>query len=136
MKTESKMSKARVLFAEIHARGYNLNGKTQRAVFIERAIEEQGLSKHCASTYYQNISNHVNKGMGLYHYNKPTKKVSKKDVKQAEAQVLLMLPLLDKQRWMAVDENGVEVNNFATRAKAQDFAKVNGYKCVDRNKAA
>lgn len=132
--TTSKMSVARELFATVHAKGYDLKGRAQRANFIELAMQH-GMSKNCASTYFQNISNQVNKGMKLYHYNKP-KKVTKAVVKAAESQVLLMLPHLAKQRWMAVDQNGQEVNNFASRTQAQDFAKVNGYKWADRNKAA
>lgn len=135
-KQTSKMQQAIVLFNEINTRGYQLNGKTQRAVFIERAMQEVGLSKNGAATYFQNISNKVNKGMKLYHYNKPAKKVTKSTVKAAEEQVLLALPLLEKHRWMAIDENGVEVNSFTVRSKAQEFAKVNGYKWADRQKTA
>lgn len=134
----SKMQLARAIYDEIFSRGYQLNGKTQRAVFIQRAIDEVGMTKNGASTYYQNISNKVNKGMKLYAYNKPTKKktVTSDVVKAAEKQVLLMLPLLEKQRWMVVDDNGQEVNNFKSRSEAQQFAKVNEMKWLDRNKAA
>lgn len=140
----SKMAQARVIYNEIHAQGYNLGGKTQRAVFLARAQAEivdpktgvVACSKNCAGTYYQNISDHVNKGKGLYHRNKPAKKVTKQSVADAEASVLLALPHLDKDRWMVVNENGVEVNNFKSRTQAQDFAKVNGFKWADRNKAA
>lgn len=134
----SKMQLARAIYDEIFSRGYQLNGKTQRAVFIQRAIDEVGMTKNGASTYYQNISNKVNKGMKLYAYNKPAKKktVTSDVVKAAEKQVLLMLPLLEKQRWMVVDDNGQEVNNFKSRSEAQQFAKVNEMKWLDRNKAA
>lgn len=134
--TTSKMQLAIALFNEIHARGYKLEGRTQRAVFIDRAINEIEMTKNGASTYYQNISNKVNKGMSLYKYNKPAKKVNKKTVKAAEAQVLALLPKLNEHRWYVVNENGVEVNCFEVRAKAQAFAKVNGFKWQDRNKAA
>lgn len=136
-KPVSKMSQARVIFDQVFTRGYNLNGKTQRSVFIERCINEIGMTKNGASTYYQNISNQVNKGMKLYAYNKPSskKKVTKQEVVQAE-QKLLALPLLSKERWMVVDEKGQEVNCFSSRTKAQTFAKDNGMKWLDRNKVA
>lgn len=136
-KPVSKMSQARVIFDQVFTRGYNLNGKTQRSVFIERCMNEIGMTKNGASTYYQNISNQVNKGMKLYAYNKPStkKKVTKQEVVQAE-QKLLALPLLSKERWMVVDEKGQEVNCFSSRTKAQTFAKDNGMKWLDRNKVA
>lgn len=136
-KPASKMSQARVIFDQVFTRGYNLNGKTQRSVFIERCMNEIGMTKNGASTYYQNISNQVNKGMKLYAYNKPStkKKVTKQEVVQAE-QKLLALPLLSKERWMVVDEKGQEVNCFSSRTKAQTFAKDNGMKWLDRNKVA
>lgn len=139
----SKMDQARVIYNEIHTQGYNLNGKTQRATFIARAqaeiTDKNGVvacSKHCAGTYYQNLSDHINKGKGLYHRNKPSKKPSKKSVADAEAAVLLSLPHLAKERWMVVNEIGEEVNNFKSRSEAQAAAKVNGFKWADRNKAA
>lgn len=139
----SKMDQARVIYNEIHTQGYNLNGKTQRATFIARAqaeiTDKNGVvacSKHCAGTYYQNLSDHINKGKGLYHRNKPTKKATKKSVADAEAAVLLSLPYLAKERWMVVNETGDEVNNFKSRSEAQAAAKVNGFKWVDRNKKA
>lgn len=136
-KPVSKMSQARVIFDQVFTRGYDLNGKTQRSVFIERCMNEIGMTKNGASTYYQNISNQVNKGMKLYAYNKPStkKKVTKQEVVQAE-QKLLALPLLSKERWMVVDEKGQEVNCFSSRTKAQTFAKDNGMKWLDRNKVA
>lgn len=139
----SKMAQARVIYNEIHTPGYKLDGQTQRAAFIARAQAEikgkdgvVNCSKHCAGTYYQNISDHVNKGKSLYHRNKPAKKPTKKSVAAAEAQVLLSLPHLAKERWMVLDENGVEVNNFKSRSEAQNAAKVNGGKWADRSKAA
>ena len=136
VKAVSKMQLAKAIYSQIFTRGYQLNGKSQRAVFIERCIAEVGMTKHGASTYYQNISNQVNKGMKLYAYNKPAKKTTKKEVAAAEQAALLMLPHLEKQRWMVVDENGVEVNCFKSRQQAQEFAKVNEMKWLDRNKVA
>ena len=139
-KQVSKMQLARVIFTEVFTRGYNLEGKTQRAVFIERCMNEIGLTKNGASTYYQNISNQVNKGMKLYHYNKSSskskKKVTKAEITQAEQALMLALPLLNKERWMVLDNQGNEVHCFSSRAKAQEFAKVNDMKWADRNKAA
>lgn len=144
---KSKMSQAISLFEQIHAPGYDLKGKTQRATFIQRAQAEiidpktgvVSCSKHCASTYFQNISNMINKGKALYSYNKykpKSKAPTKAEVKAAEQQVLLMLPHLAKERWAVVDEDGQEVNNFKTRGEAQAFAKDHGLKWADRNKAA
>lgn len=139
-KAPSKMQLARKIYDQIFTRGYNLNGKTQRSVFIERCIDEIGMTKNGASTYYQNISNQVNKGMKLYAYNKSTskskKKVTKAEVVQAEQRILLALPHLNQERWMVVNDGGQEVHCFASRNKAQEFAKVNGLKWKDRNKVA
>lgn len=143
---KSKMSQAIVLFGEIHTQGYPLNGDTQRAVFIKRAMAEivdpktgqVNCSKHCAATYFQNISNHVNKGQPLYKYNKykaKGTKATKADVAEAEAQVLLALPHLAKERWMVLD-GATEVNNFKSREEAKTYAKDHGLKWADRNKAA
>lgn len=136
VKAPSKMSRAIALYDEIHAPGYKLDGKTQRAVFIERSQKECDLTKNGAGTYYQNISDHKNHGKGLYHRNKPAKKATKAQVKTAEAAVLLALPHLVAHRWMVVNGEGVEVNNFKSRSEAQNFAKVNDLKWADRNKAA
>ena len=128
---KSKMDVARELFKAVNTRGYDLQGKTQRGAFIVLA-EQAGLSKHCAGTYYQNLSNQA-RGGKLYGYNKPAKKPTKDDVKAAEAQVMTDL---GKHRWMIVDQDGKEVNSFESRAKAQEAAKeVNG-KWMDRTKAA
>lgn len=132
----NKMSLAKVLFAEIFTPGYQLNGKTQRAEFIARGMAEHAFTKHGAGTYFQNLTN-LAKGLPLYKYNKtkPKAKTTKADVVAMEAQ-LLLLTHQAAERWMAVNEEGQEVNNFKTRSEAQDFAKVNGLKVKDRNKAA
>lgn len=141
---KSKMAQARVIFEQIFSKGYDLKGKTQRSVFIERCgleivdpkTGQIHCSKHCAGTYYQNLSNAIHKGQQLYKYNKTTpKKPTKADVKAAEAQVLLLLPHIAKERWMVLDGE-VEVNNFKSREEAKTFAKDNGLKWADRNKAA
>lgn len=139
-----KMAQARVIFNEVNAQGYNLEGKTQRGAFLARAQAEirdpktgvVACSKACAGTYYQNISDHVNKGKGLYHRNKPAKKATKKLVAKAEAEVLLSLPFIARERWMVLSVDGVEVADFKSRTEAQAAAKVNGGKWADRNKKA
>lgn len=137
VKAPSKMSRAIKLYEEIHTPGYKLDGKTQRAVFIERSQKECDLTKNGAGTYYQNISDNKNHGKGLYHRNKPAKKKpTKADVKSAEASVLLALPHLEAHRWMAINDQGVEVHNFKTRGEAQNYAKDHGFKWADRTKAA
>ena len=60
MKT-SKMTKAKAIFNMVNS----------RKEFIEQAAVE-GLSKHCAATYYQNLKNEA-KGESLYKYNKTAK---------------------------------------------------------------
>lgn len=133
VKTTSKMAQARVIFNEIFTRGYKLpQGKTQRAHFIARAIAEIPMSQHGAATYYQNLSNAA-KGESTYKYNKPSKKTKKAVAKVEE--VVLALTHQATERWMAVNEAGYEVNSFPTRAKAQEFAKVNGLKWKDRQAA-
>lgn len=136
----TKMAQARVIYNEIHTPGYDLDGKTQRATFIARAQLEIkdpktghiACSKFCAGTYYQNISDHVNKGTTLYHRNKP----SKKTVKAAEEQVLQQLEQAVQERWMVVNADGVEISSHKSRSEAQAAAKDNGGKWQDRNKIA
>lgn len=134
----TKMSLGKILFDQIFTKGYDLKGKTQRAEFIERGMKEHGFTKHGAGTYFQNLSN-LAKGEPLYKYNKSKPKAkpttTKSDVAAMEGQ-LLALTHQASERWMAVNEEGVEINNFKTRTEAQNFAKVNGLKVKDRTKAA
>ena len=134
----SKMTLARTIFQEIFAKGYKLpEGKTQRAHFIVRAVEEIPMSQHGAATYYQNLSNEAN-GQKTYKYNKPTKKATSKVTKEVVAkmeEVVLALTHQVTERWMCVNQSGYEVNSFKTRTQAQSFAKDNGLKWKDRNAA-
>lgn len=132
----TKVDLARNLYKEIFTRGYDLKGKTQRATFMERADKELGLSKHCAGTYYQNLTNEAN-GKPLYKYNKPAKKkaATKAEVKEMTEQ-LLALTHQASERWFVTNAEGVEVHNFKTRGEAQKFAKDNGLEWKDRTKAA
>lgn len=148
-KAPSKMDICKELYAEVFAKGYDLGGKSQRAVFIARAIAEKGMTKNGANTYYQNISN-AQRGKGLYKYNKYVGKagskpaeakapvagkaeeagldlpgtgapvVSKADIKNAEEQATKTATDLTL-RWQLL--NGEEVvNSFATRNEAKKAA--------------
>ena len=124
MKTENKVNKvaiARQVFAVVSAPDYDLGEvKSVRQAFISQAMAEAGLTKHGASTYYQNFSNEA-RGKGLYKYNKVAKKAV--EVKAAE-----------QHRWMVLGENNNEIASFESRAKAQAEAKATGMKWADRNK--
>ena len=67
----SKMDQAKVIYDEVYGnKDYDLQGKSQRAVFIERAMDEAGLTDAGARSYLQNLRNvHVH-GKSLYEYNK------------------------------------------------------------------
>ncbi len=106
MKT-SKMNKAKAIFNQV----------ATRKEFMEQALE-QGLSKHCANTYYQNLKNEA-KGESLYKYNK--------NVVKAEVEYI------PTHRWLVVKE-GKAVACFPSRQKAQDHAKLNGLKWKDASK--
>lgn len=136
IKKVTKMSLAKVLFAQIFTPGYDLKGKTQRAEFIERGMKEHEFTKHGAGTYFQNLTN-LAAGKPLYMYNKtkPKAKTTKADVAAMEAQLLLTHQVAE-DRWMTVNAEGQHVSSFKTRSEAQEFAKVNGLKVADRNKAA
>lgn len=149
-KAPSKMDICKELYDEVFAQGYDLGGKSQRAVFIARAIAEKGMSKNGANTYYQNISN-LKRGKGLYKYNKYVGKagsksaeakaagatteakggeagldlpggttVSKADVANAEALAGKVTNDLTK-RWQVLDDDEV-VNSFDTRNAAKKAA--------------
>lgn len=127
----SKVAASRVIFKEIFERGYQLNGRSQRAVFIERSMAELSVSRYCAATYFQNLSNEA-AGKPLYKYNKARPR--RKAVVEASTS-LLLLTHQARGRWMVVSKD-VEVHNFKTRGEAQKFAKDNGLEWKDRNKAA
>lgn len=132
IKKVTKMSLAKALFKEIFTPGYDLKGKTQRGEFIARGMAEHGFTKHGAGTYFQNLTNEAS-GKPLYMYNKTKPKAAK--VQELEDQLLATTEAA-AERWMAVNEEGVEVNSFKTRTEAQTFAKGNGLKVKDRTKAA
>ncbi len=105
MKT-SKMTKAKAIFAKA----------TSRKEFIEQAAVE-GLSKHCAATYYQNLKNEA-KGESLYKYNKNVVKA------------VVNVEYTPVNRWIVCND-GKAVNCFKSRQLARDFAKLNDFKVID-----
>ena len=102
------MNKAKAIFAKA----------TSRKEFIEQAAVE-GLSKHCAATYYQNLKNEA-KGESLYKYNK--------NVVSAKAAVNVEYTPVN--RWIVCND-GKAVNCFKSRQLAREFAKLNGFKVTD-----
>lgn len=131
MKTENKVNKvaiARQVFAAVSAPDYDLGEvKSVRQAFISQAMSAADLTKHGASTYWQNLSNEA-RGKGLYKYNKVAKKA-------VEVEVQVEVQATEQHRWMVVGENNKEIASFESRAKAQAEAKATGMKWADRNKA-
>ena len=99
------MTKAKAIFNMVNS----------RKEFIEQAAVE-GMSKHCAATYYQNLKNEA-KGESLYKYNK----TAKSNVETVYTPV---------NRWI-VAKDGKATNCFKSRQLAREFAKLNGLKVVD-----
>ncbi len=154
-KPVSKMEHAKKLYAEIFTPGYKLKEGTtsQRAEFIRRAIDEFGMTKAGAGTYYQNLSN-KDRGQPLYKYNSK-KAGTKAEVKEGEANATTVTgqanAALDQKpsndrtddegtigqyRWTCKNEAGEEVASFPTRSKAQEFAKAGGLIQGDRKEEA
>ena len=160
---QSKMQLAQAIYDEVYGEGYDLDGKSPRAAFIERAKDEVGLTANGASTYHQNIRNAKVNGIGLYEYNKyhgkpkseskpKESKVeeTKEDVKTEEVvEDQVQEPQVEETeqveetkaeteeksyRWYTVDENGDFVKSFESRAKAQAYAKEIGGKWRDATK--
>lgn len=145
-KAPSKMQRCETLYEEVFAPGYDLGGKSQRAVFIARAIAEVGMSQAGANTYYQNLSN-ASRGKGKYKYNKyqskagskadsagkteakgseggvdlPGSNVTKGAIAAAEKQAVKTTADLTK-RWQVKDGEGNVVNSFDTRSAAKSAA--------------
>lgn len=144
-KAPSKMAKCEALYNEVFKPGYDLGGKSQRAVFIKRAMEELEMTKNGANTYYQNLSNAA-RGKGKYKYNKYVGKagskseakgqaepkgedgldlpggatIGKSDVELAEAAALKTAADLSK-RWQVLDDDKV-VASYDTRNAAKKAA--------------
>ena len=132
-KAPSKMKLAADLFKRVFTAGFDLDGKSQRARFIDLAQSEIGLTKAGANTYFQNLSNEA-RGQKRYKYN-TTKKAgegetaattekapSKAAVKQAEAKATATAVDLSK-RWQILNKKGTLVNSFSTKAKAEAYAE-------------
>lgn len=159
-KLPSKMERCKALYDEVFAPGYDLEGKSQRAVFIKRAIEELGMSKNGANTYYQNISN-AKRGQPLYKYNRyegkgsrtegeegkkpeakedtglglpPVAAPTKSQVKAAESTAMGSARDLS-QRWQLKNPEGVVVNSFSSRDKVKRavVAAGEGFTWADAN---
>ncbi len=136
-KAPTKMELAKKLYDEIYGAGYDLEGKSQRQVFIARAQAEIGLTKAGANTYFQNLSNEA-RGQGRYKYNtyeaKPkaegtaggseadlpgSKAPTKAAVRKAEAQVTADLT----KRWVVWNtKKDMAVNSFGTKKAADEYA--------------
>lgn len=121
MNAVNKMAVAKKVFNEVYSVADVVNGRKK---FMERVMAEAGLSKAGASTYHQNLRNQAVNGKGLYEYNKNVKK----DVVVEEVKAYV-----PEYRWTVL-VNGVVVNSFPTRAKAQAEAKAVGGKWGDMNK--
>lgn len=149
-KAPSKMELCRIVFKEIYAEGYDLKGDSQRQCFIKRTMAEHGISKHCANTYFQNLSNEA-AGKPLYKYNTYQSKKpkagaaaggeagqdlpgasstpapaakpapTKAQVKAAEKGANKTANDLTK-RWQLKDGDGNVINSFDTRKEAKDAA--------------
>ena len=137
VKAPTKMELAKKLYDEIYSSGYDLEGKSQRQVFIARAQAEIGLTKAGANTYFQNLSNEA-RGQGRYKYNayeaKPkaegtaggteaelpgSKAPTKAAVRKAEAQVTADLT----KRWVVWNtKKDMAVNSFGTKKAADEYA--------------
>lgn len=158
-KQPSKMDQCKALYDEVFAPGYDLEGKSQRAVFIKRAIDELGMTKNGANTYYQNISN-AKRGQPLYKYNRyegkgtreggegkapaaeedtglglpPVAAPTKSQVKAAESTAIGSARDLS-QRWQLKNPEGEVVNSFSSRDKVKRAAVQagEGFTWVDAN---
>ena len=142
---QSKMQQAQAIYNEVYAKGYDLQGKSERAVFMDRVVAELGMTKHGANTYHQNLRNMNVHGKSLYEYNKTAKKVVKDEAQANEVQSVAVVeevkaiePKTPEHRWYVVDESGDFLVSFPTRSKAQDHAKsVSGkWRDLEKHKVA
>lgn len=151
-KPESKMSRAKKLYDEIYGRGYVLKANSQRAEFIERAMNEIGLSKAGANTYFQNLANEA-RGQDRYKYNryeskKPateakdeaqgddlpgsTTKAAVKKMEDEATKTAVNMSL----RWQCINDRGEVVNSFPSRKAAREFCDADGELTVKDSKAS
>lgn len=155
-KPVTKMAQATKIFQEVYSKNYDLKGKSQRQCFIARAIDEIGMSKAGANTYFQNLSNKA-KGEPLYKYNKyeskkgpeetkadaeselpgtTAKKPTRGKVKEAETQVAKGVQVDLTKRYQIKNGRGEVVNSFATKAPAEKYAAQSDKLSVLDTKAA
>ena len=124
------------LYTTVYAEDFDLQGKTARSVFIEKAMAEIGMTKAGASTYHQNIRNKIVNGKGLYEYNKTATKTDEVIVEAEKAPAVEEVKAyVPEHRW-TVMMDGKVVDSFPSRAKAQEAAKAMGGKWGDATKAA
>lgn len=149
---QSKMQLAQAIYDEVYGEGYDFDGKSPRAAFIERAKDEVGLTANGASTYHQNIRNAKVNGKGLYEYNKyhgkpkseskveetkeddKTEEVVEDQVQEPQVEETKAETEEKSYRWYTVDGNGDFAKSFESRAKAQAYAKEIGGKWRDATK--
>lgn len=127
VQTINKAAVAQAIYVEEAAKGDD----KLRARVITRFKAELGMSPQGSSTYFQNCKTKA-AGLKVKHYYKAKGNKSAKVV-EMEAQ-LLLLTHQATDRWAALQ--GDVAIGFKTRTQAQDFAKVNELKVIDRNKAA
>lgn len=127
VQTINKAAVAQAIYVEEAAKGDD----KLRARVIARFKAELDMSPQGSSTYFQNCKTKA-AGAKVKHYYKPKGNKAAKVV-EMEAQ-LLLLTHQATDRWAALQ--GDVAIGFKTRTQAQDFAKVNDAKVIDRNKAA
>lgn len=127
VQTINKAAVAQSIFVEEAAKGDD----KLRARVIARFKAELGMGAPGASTYFQNCKTKAAGAKVKHYYKAKGNKAAK--VVEMEAQ-LLLLTHQATDRWAALQ--GDVAIGFKTRTQAQDFAKVNELKVIDRNKAA
>lgn len=77
-KSTTAMARARPLYQEITAEGYQIQtgAKSLRLEFINRAVKEIGLTVKGAPTYFSNLKNEA-EGKPLYHVKKVAPKAER-----------------------------------------------------------
>lgn len=114
-----KIDLARPIYQEVTAKGFDLQGKTARRVFIDRCVAELGMGEKGANTYFQNLKSEATTG-DLYPYAKSTAKATpapaptKAEVQGAEGQVLAQLQMLSQ----GMNKLNREVNNLRKEVRA------------------
>lgn len=144
----SKSQAAGVIFKEVNAEDYDLNGLTVRGEFLRRVNDELELSTAGGATYYNN-EQRAARGQDRYQFNKASnkraierKRAEKESAKEqeeeeakADDQPAAEEPAVngteadvEVHRWQVVNKDTRElVESFTSRAKAQEYnRKQNG----------